>query len=914
MNGRRVVWVWLLLSPTLFSAAPFLKFPYWSEPSVEHLKENCPEPLRTLNERASSAFIYWLAHGEHPMEKCFKERSMPPVKELANVFIQKMGTSEDRPSSSPLACAPDISNPEQRKSLLFTQRQYYRERINRGAMGALIALQEIDSVLADSPLAFKSINCNANISSKVEEMCRKLKECPGRSQREALVELTHYGLKKRRELVRALEIIERKVRRYRRHPEKIQNLKDARDTLSASIAEINAMVPWLNGRLFEKNIEKIERSIAGQEDDTATREQIEKALSNQFRANKKELLRLYDQFSEAVDCLKGRQKCDRFSSILSRAPSALPDYDSHAPDLPEDIRMAYRQFEVVQCLEEEVGNAGTYDGIALSAGEVGLGLMIGGVGGIYGLAANIFRGMRHGHHVKGVVSLLGMGALGDVGYRNIELVKKECKGALRHIEGIDYSSAVCASRSYPQNVARYLSCLSEIALTLAAVAPPVLGQGIRLNTAGRVKIAKNIDKTKQISKFRDIKNLEDIKKYRSLLNSEQVTNFSHLLDEFTPKELKLIRPYLNKLEENKIDPLLLHRALRYSRALSGKKRKDFIAHLDEALEGKADSGNRQVRSFLRGEKRHAKRVARIEKKYQGKKAFNETDHDSITDLARRQSHRVEDVLLSCRSRNMNASHQRSIGLFKKFSMGMASVSVVTGFANANWHLPKDVEWFGRLGYELVYVLMYTKVLVSVVKNPSNSLLKRYGQFNVGASLVEGVDTYIYSQFFNIDEDDARDALNRIKNAPEKQQALQELSQYLDDSGFVEQFKKSLAANMKGLLGILEEDLKHIREKDLDDPKVQDKLLEALMAQYYDSSKGYFSLGSKGADRLAYNRTWSAMVSIPRDIALALPLYYSLCLTSIWPVGGVAVAAGIQTLNQLLANGAYYQVRKDLINQ
>ena len=216
-----------------------------------------------------------------------------------------------------------------------------------------------------------------------------------------------------------------------------------------------------------------------------------------------------------------------------------------------------------------------------------------------------------------------------------------------------------------------------------------------------------------------------------------------------------------------------------------------------------------------------------------------------------------------------------------------------------------------------------------MKNPSSNTIKRYVQFNTGASLVEGIDTTLYSQFFNLDENEARDTLNRIKNSPEKKKALEELSKYLDNTNFVENFKQSLVGNFKNLTKNqdqenkqdqdqteerLPESLKNLKKEDLDDPQVQDKLLEAVMVQYYDRDRGYFNLGSKGLDRFTFNRSWSALIGIPKNIVMAVPLYYSLCLTAAYPVGGLLAAAGIQAINQLTSADSYYKNRSKYINQ
>ena len=649
-------------------------------------------------------------------------------------------------------------------------------------------------------------------------------------------------------------------------------------------------------------------------------------MIRQAQTNKKELLRYYDQFGEAAGCLRGEEnKCDRFDRIIQKTPSALPPTNPYDPPLPPDVQKVNQQFGVVQCLEKEIEDAKDYNLVARSGGEITLGLVIGGVGGIYGLGATAVRIFRHGYRLKGILSLMGLGTLGITTYKNFNLLKLKCKEASRHIIGLDQietRQVACLPKSYPQNISLYLSCLTEVALTAAVVVPAVAGKGINLTSKAKLKTTKmKVDKVKH--RDMKIRTKKDLEEFKGVLNNRQSVEYAKLLDEFGPEELARIRPYIKFVKEENIDPLILHRALRYSRILSPKKRERFITHLDEAIKGETGSINRQVRNFLKGEKRYAKRVAKLEKKY-SKKLPPDAARDTAQEVAKAKSHAVEDILLSCRARNMNASHRRSIPLFGKFTTAMVGTSIVTGFSGANWHLPKDTEWFGRLGYELVYAVMYTKILVKVMKNPSSSLVKRYGQFNVGATVVAGIDSGIYSQFFNLDEDDARDALNRIKNSPQKMKDLERLSEYLDKSNFVETFKKSMAQNFKNLLKSRqkssedeEEDLldglEDLAKKDLDDPKIQDKLLEAVMAQYYDSERGYFNLG-KGVDRFAFNRLWSGVMAIPKEIALAVPLYYSLCMTAAYPVGGLLAAAGIQALNQLTTYDVYYKTRTKMINQ
>ena len=888
-------------------------------PCPPHL--SCPPPLKDLNHDSSSTFIYRLVHGEQPINKCIKDKTMPPAKELDDFFINILKTSDISRHPFPTSCAPNIEGTPERQSLLVTQYQYYHERLNRGSMQALTALHEIDSILTGRP-SMKDISCEKSISLKVQQACQDLKKCPVRSQRDSIVNLILSSLKKRRELEDSKNKIAPKIFRLSKkrnkteqQKEELEHLRNIKGNLEESINEVNNMIPWVKGRIFKRELAQIERSIQENGNEKSIKKQIESNLIRQSEVNKKELFRQYDQFKEAADCLKGTSpNCDRFARIIQKAPSALPEQNPYEYELPLDIQQAYEQFEVVQCLEQNIESAQTYNAIARGTGEIALGFAIGGFGGVWGLATNAAKLLHRGYRMKGSMSMLGLGTLGVTTYKNFNEFKHKCKEASRHIIGMDTIEPknMCLPRSYPQNVSQYLSCLTEFVLTAAVVTPAVVGKGV-----GRIHKMKNPKKMFDLFTFKN-------KKTPTELQVQQNRELNALIYEFDSKEIEQIRPYLNFVRENNIDPLVLHRALRYTRILSAKKRGAFINHLDEVLKGEKNSANRHVRSFLRQEKRNEQRVTKLEKKY-SKKAPKENRQLSAKEAAKLRSHKIDEAWMSCRARNMNPSHQRGAAIYGTITTGMMGVSVASGFTNANWNLPKDAEWFGRLSYELAYAMMYTKVLIKVMKNPSSSFLKRYGQFNLGASIVEGIDTTVYSQFFNVSKDDARDVLNRIKNSPQKKQDMEKLSRYLDETGFVDAFKKSVVNNFRSLFkasenesnhndDLLPEDLKNLTEKDLNKPEIQDRILELVMKQYYESERGYLSLGAIAGDRFAFNRSWSSLVGIPKNLALAVPIYVSLCMTSVYPIQGLALAAGLQSLNQLTSADTYYKARKKLINQ
>ena len=83
---------------------------------------------------------------------------------------------------------------------------------------------------------------------------------------------------------------------------------------------------------------------------------------------------------------------------------------------------------------------------------------------------------------------------------------------------------------------------------------------------------------------------------------------------------------------------------------------------------------------------------------------------------------------------------------------------------------------------------------------------------------------------------------------------------------------------------------------------------------YDSDRGYLSFGSKSMDRFAFNSYWNAVIGVPKALAVALPMYYALCLSSAFPVGGLSAAIGIQTLNQFISAGFYFDKRYKYIKQ
>ena len=231
---------------------------------------NCPTPLREFNDRAARAFIYRLMEGDYPVRKCLKKRTMLPTWELNDLFVNTLGASKVLPHRFTSTCSIDVENSAQKQSLLLTQLQYYTERLNRGAIQSLLALHEIDSILDAQPSVMNDLTCDGAVSPRAEKVCKQLKQCPRQSQRDALVELIYSSLAQRRELMKQLAPIERKISYFRLRSkrkgggtakEELKHLKDVGSTLKGSIAEIESMIPWIKGRIFEKNLSDIEENI-----------------------------------------------------------------------------------------------------------------------------------------------------------------------------------------------------------------------------------------------------------------------------------------------------------------------------------------------------------------------------------------------------------------------------------------------------------------------------------------------------------------------------------------------------------------------------------------------------------------------------------------------------------------------------
>ena len=771
------------------------------------------------------------------------------------------------------------------------------------------------------------MDCHQNLSRKTVQVCEDIKQCPDVSRREAIVGLIFSGLVKKGELQLAFEEVKRQMmwisrrQSYISDGEKWRHMKNAKSAILESIAEIDSLLPWIKGRFFKRKLHEIKKAIESGEKDEMVKRKIEKVLIHQSLSNRRELLRLYDRFVEAGNCLNEKGRCDRFFNILEMTPPALPAKHLRG-EFTVDALVGHRQFEVFQCMEQEVARAKVYNQILQSAGEITLGLSVGLAGGIYGLGVNAIRIVRNGQRIKGGLSWLGLGGLGWVGYKHSNVLIATCKQASQHLTemGEFSSDGMCSSENYPQNIEKYFNCLLDLGLTAAAFIPASLNLGVR---EAKAKIPK---RERSQSDFKNITNKYDLENYKISLEMEQRNNFLSLLDEFDYGNLRTVQPWVDLANREPDKLSLVHRALRYSRTLSGKKREQFIQHMDDIiLKGEVQTvRNPQVRKFLKKEEKHKKRVNILEKKYEEELVKKRLPSHSARELALKRSQYIDDVKMGCRSRNINAIHARSISLFQKVTVGLTGTGLVMGFANANWHLPKDTRWFGRLGYELVLAVMYTKVLVKVMKNPASTTFKRYLQFNLGSIMVEGVDSIIYAQIFGLSEDEARDEINRILKSPEKKQALEELSAYLDESGFVDHFKKLTVSNFRKMFTNHQENhslevdvpegFENLQDEDFAKPEVQDRIIEAVMAQYYDSERGQFNMGGKGLDRFTYERIWNTMVHAPKDVLLAIPLYYSLCLTAAYPVRGFLAAAGIQTANQILSAGWYFKMRSNLINQ
>lgn len=283
----------------------------------------------------------------------------------------------------------------------------------------------------------------------------------------------------------------------------------------------------------------------------------------------------------------------------------------------------------------------------------------------------------------------------------------------------------------------------------------------------------------------------------------------------------------------------------------------------------------------------------------------------------------------CRSKTVTPAQILTQKRYMGISLGLSFAGSTYGYSKANGDKLEEnkLQWFSKLGYELVLEFLYTKLNVKTTGSQSSSLFKKYLGLNWGGAKIGAGDAVVYSGIYGANEEEARLRVDAILRDPEALKELRRLDAYIEKTNFVQLFENHLVETFRKIINSPEKEVilgkppydmgdrkfSSLSNEDLDRPEVKAALVRAALMQMNSGELGaLLSTGDMGVDKWLSDRSWGAKLGVPRTMMVGALIYLVLCMGSEYPVRSLGLAAGIQFLNQILTGPYYYDDRKKTI--
>lgn len=247
---------------------------------------------------------------------------------------------------------------------------------------------------------------------------------------------------------------------------------------------------------------------------------------------------------------------------------------------------------------------------------------------------------------------------------------------------------------------------------------------------------------------------------------------------------------------------------------------------------------------------------------------------------------------------------------------MSALTTVVGYSSANWDKKKDMDWFERLGYTLVFGALVGKIYSKVIKNKGNKFHFLIKDYIFGRA---AVISWFGGNLILFNDDKANiEKINQLKNSKTFEADIKKLNEYIENKQVLERFQREVIEQMINVdqmcLGVgqyNEIDFDHLRPEDLDNKDVQEVILAAMAKAQYDNMKGPIHTGNGNVDFYLYDSLYS-ILKIPKDIFVGKMTNKLMCLHQFNPKKGLTMAVGLNTLNLILFADFYgvtYKVLK-----
>lgn len=290
--------------------------------------------------------------------------------------------------------------------------------------------------------------------------------------------------------------------------------------------------------------------------------------------------------------------------------------------------------------------------------------------------------------------------------------------------------------------------------------------------------------------------------------------------------------------------------------------------------------------------------------------------------ARLRRDRLAKLGKQCRSFKPNSATKEAGKIFAKYSVGVGTGMTMVNYTMANLKLlDEDAPTFAkRLGFEVTATVIMSLLGSKIASNPSSTYLKKYIQNNLvslGGNIPEAL---IYQYFLGGDEAEARAKLEEIQKSPTFDQDMKDLIAYLENRSEIQEAVDHYDDKIKEMIGVLtgnpdftEKDLANLDQKALENPEVQEKILDVIADDLYNDKMDGMTSGSSGVDRLLYNTTWNAG-SNAVNVGISVAIFQAVCSNLDSPAKALAIFSGATIARSTGFGYLYFKGRTETINQ
>jgi hypothetical protein len=279
---------------------------------------------------------------------------------------------------------------------------------------------------------------------------------------------------------------------------------------------------------------------------------------------------------------------------------------------------------------------------------------------------------------------------------------------------------------------------------------------------------------------------------------------------------------------------------------------------------------------------------------------------------------------ACRSAKPTGTTKRAAKATSGFFMATGLAATTGTYAYANWDKDKEeAQWYGKLGHDLIWKMIFQFGYNAIMTDPAASLLKKTISLHVFYTPADAIEAGMYDLEFGednsfIDEEYERLKKELIANDPSFAKKYNDLVSYLGKDYLAEQLKDFFKAVVSGEVELPQNEVDEILSaedltlENMEDEELKEKLLEAISIKLYDQNSGKVKLGSHFLDRYAFVRSYDVM-DVPRSLLVGLWIYRTMCMGGNNMRLALIKASTIYVLDQVIGKYIYYQVRRDLIN-